>query len=114
MTRGGLVAMAMLLAVVPVATNACGGDGDAASATLPPIATTTSTTILVTTTTEYVPITYEIQSGDSLKGIAEQFGVDMAKLQILNGITNPDAIEAGAVLQIPPPTVPAATTTTGG
>lgn len=106
--------MAVLLALAPAATVACGGDGDGdgASGTLPPIATTTSTTIAITTTTEYVPVTYEIQSGDSLKAIAEQFGVDMKKLQILNGITNPDAIEAGDVLQIPPPTVPPATSVT--
>jgi LysM repeat protein len=103
--------MAVILAIAPLATVACGGD-EGSSGTLPPIATTTSTTIAITTTTEYVPVTYEIQPGDRLKGIAEQFGVDMKKLQVLNGITNPDAIEAGDVLQIPPPTVPAATTTT--
>jgi LysM repeat protein len=110
MTRGGLVAMAVLLAVLPAATVACGDDEGAAD-TLPPIATTTSTTIVVTTTTAYVPVSYEIQSGDSLRGIAQRFGVDVDKLQILNGITNPDAIEAGAVLQIPPPTLPPTTTT---
>lgn len=105
--------MAVMLALMPVAaTVACGGGDESAAGTLPPIATTTSTTMLITTTTEYVPVTYEIESGDSLKSIAEQFGVDMKKLQILNGITNPDAIQAGDVLQIPPPTVPAATTTT--
>jgi LysM repeat protein len=102
--------MAMLLAIVPLATVAC-GDAEDSAGTLPPIATTTSTTIAITTTTEYVPVTYEIQSGDSLKGIAEQFGVDMRKLQILNGITDADAIEAGDLLQIPPPTLPTATTT---
>ena len=107
------MATAVLLALAPVATVACGGGGDdGASGTLPPIATTTSTTIAITTTTEYVPVTYEIQSGDSLKGIALQFGVDMKKLQILNGITNPDAIQAGDVLQIPPPTVAPATSVT--
>lgn len=103
--------MAVILAIAPLATVAC-GDDEGSAGTLPPIATTTSTTLAITTTTEYVAISYEIQSGDSLKGIAEQFGVDMKKLQVLNGITNPDAIEAGDVLQIPPPTVPAATTTT--
>jgi LysM repeat protein len=76
---------------------------------LPPIATTTSSTVLLTTTTTWVPIQYEIQPGDGLRGIAEQFGVDMEKLAVLNGITNPDDIEAGDILDIPPPTAPSTT-----
>lgn len=81
--------------------------------TLPPIATTTSTTILITTTTEWVPITYVIERGDSLRSIADKFQTSLDKLAILNGITNPDKIKAGDVLNIPPPTSVAAAATTG-
>ena len=97
--------MAGVMVALPALTVACGGSG-AADATLPPIATTTSTTIAITTTTEYTPITYEILPGDGLRTIADKFGVDLDKLAILNGITDYDDIEAGDVLDIPPPTTP--------
>jgi LysM repeat protein len=111
--RLGLVALALLMSGVTVGAAACGGD-DAAEQTLPPIATTTSTTSSTTTTTTWVPFTYEIQSGDSLQAIADQFGVDIDKLAILNGITDPDAIEAGDELEIPPPSAPSTTVATTG
>lgn len=75
-----------------------GGSGD----TLPPmITTTTSTTMLVTTTT--MVSYYEVQSGDILSKIAESFGVTQADLMSANGIDDPDHIEVGQVLTIPPP-----------
>lgn len=106
MNRRGLTAVAGIFIAVPLALAACGDDGGGAADTLPPILTTTSTTIQITTTTEWVPITYEIQPGDRLADIAAEFGVDIDRLALLNGITDHDDIEAGAVLQIPPPTVP--------
>ena len=99
--------MAAALAAIPFAVAACGSDDPSASGTLPPIATTTSSTVLLTTTSTWVPMTYIIQPGDGLSGIAEKFGVDIEKLAVLNGITNRDDIDAGQVLDIPP-----ATTTT--
>jgi LysM repeat protein len=112
MNRRGLVLVATLLATVPLAMASCGGDDESAGETLPPIATTTSTTIAITTTTEYKPITYEILPGDGLGTIADKFGVDIDKLAILNGITNYDDIEAGDILNIPPPTTPPTVPTT--
>lgn len=94
---------------IPVAIAACGSGDDEASGTLPPIATTTSTTMLITTTTTWVPVTYQIQSGDTLRAIADKFGVDIEKLAILNGITNRNDIEAGDTLDIPPPTTSSST-----
>ena len=113
MRRLGLVALTATMCAVPTVGAACGGDGSG-EPTLPPIATTTSTTSSTTTTTIWVPVTYVIQSGDSLQAIADQFGVDIDKLAILNGITNPDDIEAGDSLDIPPPTAPTTTTPTSG
>ena len=109
MKRSGLTALAGVLVAIPLIAGACGSGDEGASDTLPPIATTTSSTVLLTTTTTWVPVTYEIQPGDRLGDIADQFGVDIEKLAVLNGITNRDDIEAGDVLDIPPPSVPPTT-----
>jgi LysM repeat protein len=111
MDRRGLVVLSVALMALPVTAVSCGDDGEAGG-TLPPIATTTTTTIAITTTTEWVPQTYIIEPGDRLQDIADKYGVDVDQLALLNGITNPNRIEAGDELEIPPPTTPATTTTT--
>lgn len=108
---GLMVAVAVLM---PLGAGACGDDASSAD-TLPPLITTTTTTTVLQTTTTAVSL-YTIQSGDSLSKIAEKFKVDQAALMMLNGITDPDHIEAGQVLKLPPPvadttTVPAASST---
>src|SRR6185295_11169671 len=91
-----VIAVATML---PFAAASCGDDGEAAS-TLPPIVTTsTTTTILITTTT--VQRYYIVKRGDTLFQIAKAFQVRLADLQTLNGIANPDDIQAGQELQIP-------------
>lgn len=97
-----LVAISTLAVLAPVFAAACSGDDQSASATLPPIITTTTTTTMPTTTTEYVPVTYEIQPGDSLQSIADQFGVSARDIALLNSISDPDRIEAGSIIEIPP------------
>ena len=70
--------------------------------TLPPIATTsTTTTTLAPTTT--LPEFYVVESGDTLSKIVTKLGVSKDDLMALNGITNPDHIEAGQKLKIPRP-----------
>ena len=79
------------------------------------VATTVPTTTTSSTTTVYQPpIVYEVQRGDTLFGIAQSFAVDMKALMELNGITNPDRVEAGDKLVMPPATgfVPIAPSTT--
>lgn len=49
------------------------------------------------------PILYVIQSGDTLMGIALKFGVTVAALQQTNGIINPQSLQIGQELIIPPP-----------
>ncbi|MCU1361664.1 MAG: LysM domain [Ilumatobacteraceae bacterium] len=115
MDRKGLTVLASVLAAIPLMVVACGSDDPSASDSLPPIQTTTSSTVIQTTTTTWVPIKYTILPGDGLRGIADKFGVDIDKLATLNGITNRNDIQAGDVLDIPPPTtstttVPTATT----
>lgn len=104
MNRTGLVLIAGLFVSVPLLGAACGGGDRAADATLPPIVTTTTTTIVLTTTT-FVETFYEVQSGDTLSKIARSFGVSLGALMAANGITNPDLVQAGQTLQIPPSTV---------
>lgn len=45
--------------------------------------------------------TYTIRPGDSLAGVARQFGVSWQTLAVLNGITDPNTIYTGTVLKIP-------------
>ena len=46
--------------------------------------------------------TYEVQPGDTLAGIAQIFGVDVATILSSNGIANPDTIKPGTELRILP------------
>lgn len=89
-------------AVAVLAVAAGCGDDSGSSDTLPPMITTTTTTTMLVTTTTMVSY-YEVQSGDILSKIAESFGVTQADLMSVNGIDDPDHIEAGQVLKIPPP-----------
>jgi len=70
-----------------------------------PVETTVESTIPATTTTVYQePILYTVEPGDSIFGIAEKFGLNMAELMNINGITDPDRVNAGQVLKLPPAT----------
>jgi LysM repeat protein len=53
------------------------------------------------------PRTYTVRAGDSLSAIAERFGLTIGQLLNANpDVTDPDRIEAGDVLVIPPPDAP--------
>lgn len=111
-----LLVLAAIAAASAGLVVACSGDdedastdGSADATGLPPL-TSPPTTVSATAAPTTIPTSYEIQQGDSLFSIAEQFGIDVTALAALNGITNPDYIQAGQVLQLPQPTV--ATTTT--
>ncbi len=46
-------------------------------------------------------ITYVIQPGDTLSGIAVRYGTTVSELTRINGISNPDRIYAGNTLKVP-------------
>jgi LysM repeat protein len=109
--------MVGLAVVAPFGAAACGSDDSLAGATLPPIVTTSTTSSTIPTSTTVVVIYYEIQPGDRLGNIADSFGVTVDAIMQLNGITDPDKINAGDKLEIPSGivvtnTLPPVTTTT--
>ena len=108
----------MAAIVVLLAVTGCGTTDKASRETLPPIRTTIAVT---TTTSSTVPAGqrfYVIQSGDTLGTIATGFGVTVQSIVDLNGLANPDDIQAGQTIEIPSgltvvAEIPAAATTVG-
>lgn len=101
MGRARIVSVAVVTVVVSLFGASC-GEPTTEGATLPPIATTstTSTTVYVPTTVVYVY--HEVQSGETLFKIAERYGVTVDEIIEANELTDPDHIEAGDTLRIPP------------
>lgn len=102
-----LVIVGATLSVVVL--TGCGGTGPSAVPSTTPASSTTTSRARATTTT-LAPVTYVIEPGDSLAGIAERFGVSLGDLVAANQIADPNVIAAGQVLVIPPP--PPTTSTT--
>lgn len=102
---GALAAAVLVCGALYAGVTALLSDDEESTPTTLPVltSTTSSTTIAVTTTTQ--PIYYKVEPGDTLFSIAEKFSVRMEDVIALNGITDPDNIPAGEVLQMPPPTV---------
>jgi|EndMetStandDraft_4_1072995.scaffolds.fasta_scaffold201372_2 LysM repeat protein len=105
MNRIGLVSLASAALALGAVGASCGAD-ELSDGTLPPMYTTSTSTTSNETTTTVPRARYEVQAGDQLGNIARHYGVDMTELMELNGITNPDKIEVGQILDIPPPSIP--------
>lgn len=69
---------------------------------------TTNTTVTISETT------YTVKKGDTLSGIASKYGTTYQKLAEINGISNPNKINAGQVLKINTTSTTSQTTSTSG
>lgn len=112
--RGRLQWSLLIVCLVSGAVALLLASNDSKKSALPVETTTTSTVPPVTTTTYVEPVYYLVQSGDTLFNISKRFNLDMLKLMQLNGISNPDHVEVGQNLLLPPATgfLPVAPSTT--
>lgn len=85
--------------VTPDATKDKGAGEEAGDETPTPKATTKKATPTAEVTV--TPLVYAIQSGDTLLGIANKFGVDVDLLASENGIDDPESLQIGQELIIP-------------
>ena len=101
-----IIATALVLAAFLLGRVTSGGGSDEKAA----VATRT----VASTTTTTRATKHTVTRGESLLGIASQYGVTLDALIAANGITNQNHVFVGQVLTIPQPTgsVPASTTTT--
>lgn len=62
------------------------------------------------------PRAYRLDIGDTLRSVGEQFGVTWEQIAAYNNIANPNYVEAGLLIQIPPVdyVVPTTAVATGG
>ncbi|MDY6846189.1 MAG: LysM peptidoglycan-binding domain-containing M23 family metallopeptidase [Chloroflexota bacterium] len=68
-----------------------------------PLPTPTPNPTVVLPTPRIESLSYTVKLGDTLKVIAQQHQVSVDQIVTLNDITNPDLIEVGQVILIPPP-----------
>lgn len=94
MRRRGAIVLVVALSFGTVG-GACGDDGEPTA--------TPSPTPAVTPSPEPTPRTYTVEQGDTLIGIAREFDTTVDALVEANGIENPNVIQPGRELQIPPP-----------
>lgn len=88
----------IITACAVAALSGCGGSGSESTTT-----TTATTEVAPTTTTTALAPTYTVQAGDTLGAIASRVGTTVAVLVELNELTDPNVLEVGQVLRLPPP-----------
>ena len=103
----------VLLTSLSLALGACAGQRQTASPTpallplpsatpIPAVATPVATPVIIATATfTPTPVTYVVQKGDTLIGIAVKYSVSVEALQAANGNVQPGFLSIGAVLVIP-------------
>lgn len=95
------VALGLAIAVAAGVVAGCGTTDPAAQERLPPIRTTLATTSTTSTTVPEGQRFYTIKRGDTLAAIAASFEVTVQSVVDLNGLANPDDIQAGQTIEIP-------------
>ena len=97
---GVLLAVAVGSVIALVQLGGGGGEDQAGTGSESAAETTPVTRAPPPTTGE--PINYQIQRGDTLTSIADQFNVTTAAIIEANEFANPDQLTEGAILVIPP------------
>ena len=87
--------------IAAVVTAGCGTTDKASRETLPPIRTTIAITTTTSTTVAPGQQFYVIKPGDTLGTIAASLNVTVQSIVDLNGLANPDDIQAGQTIEIP-------------
>lgn len=91
--------MVVFTAAAVVSSSLGGDDGSTATTTT---STSTSTTVPAsTTTTSAPPSEYKVMPGESVFSIAQKFNLDMQEIIDINGLDDPDKVNAGDVLKLP-------------
>ena len=94
-------ALGLAFAAAAGVAAGCGTTDPAAQERLPPIRTTVATTSTTSTSIPEGQRFYTIKRGDTLAAIAASFEVTVQSLVDLNGLANPDGIQAGQTIEIP-------------
>lgn len=98
----GLSLAIMVVLLLPVLLNS--SPGTTPRPTAPPASPTPVASPTPSPTPESTWLTYTIKLGDSLYGIASEFGITYEQLLAANPqITDPNFIRAGDIINIPPP-----------
>ena len=80
----------------------------------PPVASAAVVTLLPGAENAGKPGYYTVRSGDTLMRIGLETGQSWRDLAAWNGLSNPNVIEVGQVLRVPPPDAPAGMAVTAG
>lgn len=96
--------MFAFLAIISGLLTDGGGGSTKSSSNADDKSSVTTTTVASGPTTTYVPLQYTVQPGESLFTIAQRLNISAPGLVELNKIKNPDRVDAGTVLLLPPAT----------
>lgn len=90
----------VVFSLAAVVASFIGNDENSVTSTTAP-STTSSTVPASTTTTSAPPSEYTVMPGESVFSIAQKFNLDMQEIIDLNGLSDPDKVNAGDVLKLP-------------
>jgi len=95
-----LAAGMLIFSIAAVVASFIGGDEESTSVDTT-TSSTSSTVAASTTTTSAPPSEYTVMPGESVFSIAQKFNLDMQEIIDLNGLDEPDKVDAGDVLKLP-------------
>jgi LysM repeat protein len=100
LSTGGIGSIALFASDTPTPTDTLTPSTIPTQTTTPSI---TPTGTEIPTSTASAPFLYEVQTGDTLSSIADQFGVEFIIIMALNGLNNDSVLFVGQQMVIPDP-----------